>query len=193
MKKSRVTYGFLVLAAILAFTVGAKDANALSITGTLELSGQVTPVDSSGNSTIFSSATGLTFSNITVTGATGSYLGLFDSSTFVKYNDFQFDAFDVKPLWETAFGAEFKLTSLRIDATDTTLDLSGWGVIELNGYDDTNAAWTFSGNAGGGTFSFNNNTTAVPEPGTLSLLGIAMVGLIGVVRNRKIKKEKVDS
>ncbi len=196
MIKSRITYSLLVLVSILAFTVGAKDATALYINGTLELSGQVTPVDSSGNPTIdFSSATGLSFSGVTVTSVTGDYSGVVSVGDSVAYNSFQFNAF-VKPLWDAGSSAEFKLTSLTIvEQTNTTLVLSGWGVSELNGYDDTtNAAWAFTGSAdGGGTFSFTNNTVSVPEPGTLSLLGIAMVGLIGVVRNRKIKKEKVDS
>ena len=64
--------------------------------------------------------------------------------------------------------------------------MEGTGVLSGNGYDDTNATWSFSAQATGSSYSMKinavNAVTAVPavpvsEPGVLALLGLGLMGI----------------
>ncbi len=81
----------------------------------------------------------------------------------------------------------YDLTKLNIhgitNATTISFLISGVSVQDLKG------AWGVhfcvgSGNCGLTGFASNGNLTAVPEPGTLSLLGTGIVGLAGFFRRR---------
>ncbi len=68
MKKNRIAYCFLVVAAIVAFTVvGAKDVSA-SFSGTVGFNGKATPI----GGTDLSTATGLDFDFAYVVSSTGN-------------------------------------------------------------------------------------------------------------------------
>jgi hypothetical protein len=82
----------------------------------------------------------------------------------------------------------FDLTTLQIDQReDNFLDLSGEGVFHAPGYDDTPGVWNLSlqqvNGQVEGSFSSSSIVEEVPEPVTLSLLGLGLAGL--ALRSRK--------
>jgi hypothetical protein len=68
------------------------------------------------------------------------------------------------------------------------LTLTGTGLFHLVGYADTPGSFYFSANEAGGTFSYSASEAAVPEPGSMMLLGTGLFGLAGVIRRRGVKK-----
>jgi hypothetical protein len=66
------------------------------------------------------------------------------------------------------------------------LTLTGSGIFHLVGFADTLGTFYFSANQAGGTLSFSASqaATAVPEPGSLTLLGLGLFGLAVAIRGR---------
>ena len=85
-------------------------------------------------------------------------------------------------------GWTLDLTSLLVNVPGSSkfLNLSGTGVLSGNGFDATEATWTFSAES---TTSYSMTATAagipaVPVPAAIWLFGSGLIGLIGVARRK---------
>ncbi len=135
----------------------------------------------------------------TVTGTTVTFVGnnanvLFANGNFADQGvmvgnaavfnplDYSLPFGGVTPLW-TVGGFSFDLLTVETGPTGpgVSLSLFGTGTLMNANYDDTAYNWSYSGNAiSGGTLqvfsSTSAPTTSVPEPGSLALLGLGLLG-----------------
>ena len=167
---------------VVAFGLFAADARAALIEGTIGFGGQWQPLDAGGNVTSIQNATQVDIVNdqAVVTAATGDYAAFLFQ--LADYNDFSFAPFTpATPLWTVPKGVgtfSFDLLTASIDSqTANTLSLVGTGVLRGIGFDNTPGRFTFSGDGNGGTFTFSNSASTIPEPQTLALFGIGLIGL----------------
>lgn len=102
------------------------------------------------------------------------------------------------PLWSLTYngGADsysFNLlgpTVVIVMQSSTFLNITGAGMLFGTGFDATAGTWSFTSTTSGrrntSSFGFTADTTAVPDGGTtVTLLGIAFVGLEGLRRKLK--------
>lgn len=122
-----------------------------------------------------------------VTAGNGDYSGL-AFGTPVTFTDFTFSPFSpVTPLWTVAGGYSFDLTSINRTISQTSLVLDGLGILHMTGRADTWGTWTYSSD-GGTLMVVSSNSAAVPEPGTMMLMGLGMFGL-AIYGKRRMNKE----
>jgi hypothetical protein len=184
----------LVIASALALAVAAMPATAAaaSFTGSVDYTGVHTP--DNGDLTL---ATNSTIDLNVVVISTGSFAaaGIGFPDTLVHQSPLFYNPAGTPyaPLWtHVASGISFDLTSLNIvTSTENQLGLTGVGVFKGAGFDDTPGKWNMTlNNLGEITGSFSSSS-AVPEPATTALFGMAMFGAAAAARRRKRAQAKV--
>jgi hypothetical protein len=192
--------------AAICFAAGISSAIAAPITGSINLYGDFQPMIGGSNTQDLSLANKIDF--VPLGGTTGTFstgTGTGNLALFANQNDtgiikdFTFNPFSsMNSFYTITVGAStltFDLTGLSIVNQNTTfLTLSGTGLLHETGFDNTAGNWNFSGqssnsNTAQATFSWSAGSeasppTGVPEPASMALTGLGMLG-VGFLRRRK--------
>ena len=165
------------------FLLGMTAANAAFITGNMGIGGGY----SASGGTDLSDATFLELTSVTGTSGTdilGTSVGFFTPG-IVNNGSFTINPFT--PPQTNLFvigGWQLDLSSLNIvDQTAGILSMNGSGVLSGNGYQDTNAIWTFSAQSTGSTYSMT--ITAIPVPAAVWLFCAGLIGLVAIARRKR--------
>ncbi|MDH5571713.1 MAG: PEP-CTERM sorting domain-containing protein [Gammaproteobacteria bacterium] len=186
----------LIMLASMAIIIQISPAQALMMDGEISISGGFVPADGTNlqdatavdflewtGSAYVSGTTGGSF---TVTSASGDFANYVTPSPFIlgTINDFSLSSpfTPVTPLWQIG-GFSFDLLNISIlEQTANVLTLSGTGQIYGNQFERTDGQWIMTANGGESTFSWSSTTASVPEPATMWLMSMGMMGLIGFRR-----------
>lgn len=176
-------------ASIVLIGVVATSANAALINGSIDMGGALAPLDSVGNPTTLTLATGLNFTSSTVTIATGDFATYVSVGSSPTMTGFQFSP-SLLPnpvnVW-VAGGFTFAMTSVSsiVPANPYVLALLGTGTVTGNGYDPTQGTFVLTAQtANQTTFSWSSSTSAVPVPAAVWLFGSGLLGLLGIARKK---------
>lgn len=189
------------LLAVGALCAMVTQANAIPITGSLSMGGEVILNGPLDTATAFTAFNGVQI--VPLPAPTGSYAGLATGVLGpVTYTPFQFNPMapsPVNPLWtftQAGLTYTFRLDTVSVAGQSPFfLNLLGTGAANITGMDETAGRWSFTiDNPDGAStpkFDFNFiSTTRVsrtPDGGmTLALLGMALMGVEGA-RRRFIK------
>lgn len=160
------------------------NAEAIPITGEVSFNGGATidfamdSVDITGNTAFVN----------TIPAPTGTFDLFLNPGDAVDYYDFSYNPADPEPdliIWEGG-GLTFTLDRFTFVDESEGLVLEGTGWVSALDFETTEGNWSFSADQSGTTFQFSSGTS-IPEPGSLALLGLGLVGWAGWNARRKIQ------
>ena len=195
MKRKKGVFGTLAFVSLLLL---AGAANAAPIKGDITFFGVWQAQDADGvdvSSCCLGIATRIAFvGDVLVSQAIGDFDGA--AGLYAPYTDFTFDPFEgpIASLWTLTLGEttfSFSLEGITVGLqTPHQLALQGYGILSATGYDDTQFAWSFSGDHTGALLSFSAASYNVPEPSVVGLLGLGLIamGAVGVRRRREARR-----
>jgi len=188
--------GYLGTFAAVSMLLLAGAANAAPIQGDITFLGAWQPKAADGvtNTNVANAAHIQFVGDVVVREAIGDFDGA--AGTMATYTNFTFNPFagPIAPLWTVTVGGttySFALERVNVSLQSSNqLGLSGSGTLSAPGFDDTEFAWTFSGDSTGAILSFSAASFGVPEPSVVGLLGLGLIamGAVGVRRRRAALK-----
>jgi PEP-CTERM motif len=166
----------------------ASSAMATSITGSIGFSG-----NTSLNGSTVATSTAVTNWGSTAVGSSTLSAGAAGTLTTLVAPWSFATASTITNFWTTSGGYSFDLSNSHVVSNSGGfLAVAGMGVLHHAGFSDTAYTWSFSTqdpNNGGTDFGFafttSESSAAVPEPGSLTLLGAGLAGLAGLIRRKK--------
>lgn len=184
--------GFMLLSGSLA-------ANADPILGQIDLSGTEVTVDYNADGDAVGLSFGLEGVSFVMPGGTGTFAAIPDFTT-VSFANFLFSDETIVPLWTLSFSNDlgetfvefsFNVDNFTVAVAGSGLIISGTGMLFATDYEATSGSFSFSTSscADCSSFTWSSNAAAtVPEPGTLALFGIGLLGLGLTSRRRRISQ-----
>ena len=173
------------LSILLATSVFAPSLRAAPITGTIDFGGVVT-FDTMSLATATQVST---WNSSFVLQDSGSFSSIAPGTNVAMAAPWIFNPSTATPnLWSVGNFKFDLMSSVIVSQSATFLNITGFGTLSGNGFDPTPGTFSFTASDSNGqnqtTFGFQAQSTAVPEPSTLALLGAGVAGLISARKRR---------